>query len=126
GRGAVEDAVQGVDLVGHFVDGNAEAGARLGEVGFNVGPGEDQGAGFPGFADEFVIPLVQYAGGVDVGAVHAEGFGVDDQFTPAGESFGAEFEQGQAAEPCQLRPLDFVEGEAADRGEDLVGEEARC
>src|SRR5690606_40861063 len=100
-------------------------GAGLGEVGLDIGPGEDERAGLPGFADQFVVPFVEDAGGVDVGAVHPEGIGIDDQFAPAGQAFRAEFQQREAAQCGQLGALDVVQGQVADRGDDLVGQEPR-
>ena len=39
------------------------------EIGLDVGPGQDQRPAVPGFADQFVLPFVQHAGGVDMAAV---------------------------------------------------------
>src|SRR3546814_17502805 len=49
-RGAVEHAVERVELVRHLVHRHAEARVRLVQVGLHVGPRKDQRAAPPGLA----------------------------------------------------------------------------
>jgi hypothetical protein len=104
---------------------HAETRVRIVAVGEHVGPRQDQRAAVPGLTDQFVLPLVQHTGGIDVGAVHAEGFGIDDQLRPAAQAGFAELKQGQAARRGEPAAVAFVEDEFADGRDGFFVQEAR-
>ena len=60
------------------------------------------------FADQFVLPFVQHAGGVDVAALGGTR-PVHQQLRPAVQAFGAEFQQWQAAQRGQQQAVAVVE-----------------
>ncbi|MNI45444.1 hypothetical protein D3C73_998680 [compost metagenome] len=95
-RRAVHRTVQPIQLVHHLMHGHAVALMRCSQVGLHIGPRQNQRTAVPRFADQLVIPLVQYAGGIHVAAMHAERIGVDDQLRPALQPDLAELQQRQA------------------------------
>ena len=77
----------------------------------------------PGFADQFVVPFVQHAGGVDMAAAHAERVRIDQQLRPATQAALAEFQQRQAAQRGQQHALRRVELQPGQRGDGLFVQE---
>ena len=124
-RRAVEQSVQCVELVRDLVRGDAETGIGFGEIGLHVGPGQDHRPRFPGFADQFVVPLVHHACGIGVAAVDAEGFRIHQQLRPAAQTFGPEFEQRQTAQRSEQRALRRLQGKAGEWSDGFLMQEAR-
>jgi len=94
-------------------------------VGLHIGPRKNQRAAVPRLADQLVIPLVQYPGGIHVAAMHAERIGVDDQLRPTLQPHFAELQQWQAAQCGQQHAIGRLQLQLTDRGDGLLMQEAR-
>ncbi len=119
-RRAVDRPVQRIDLVRHLMHRHAEPGFGIGDVGLDVGPGENQRTAVPGFADQCVVPFVQHAGGIHMAALHAERFGINDQLRPATQADFAQFQQRQAAQRGQQHAVGLIELQFGGRADRLL------
>jgi len=99
---------------------------RIGQILFDIGPGQHQRSVFPGFADQTVVQFGDDARVfVVMLATYAELAWIDQYLAPAAQRFVAEVEYRQASLRSDQQSPRCIELRAGERGKLLVVEKAR-